>query len=171
MQKLNKKINIGILILAILAFIIIFFISKNQKIITTPSQQEVETPLLHKEGEQTNSPKYKTETSPLLNQGGVRGGNSNTEQIGSVTVLAGETTIHLQPNVIFYDALVRAKNAGNITFSGRTYTGLGFFVTDIGTLHSGNGKSLIYYINGKEASVGVSSYTLKDGDVIKWKLE
>ena len=91
----------------------------------------------------------------------------------SVTILAGDVTAHLRipPNTIFYDALIQAKNSGIITFSGNNYTGLGFFVTDIGTLRAGNGKNLLYYINGKEAIVGVSSYTLKDGDVIEWKLE
>lgn len=79
--------------------------------------------------------------------------------------------VKFTPNTTLYDALVQAKNTGAITFFGKNYPGLGFFVTDIGTLHSGNGKNLIYYINGKEATVGVSSYRLKDGDIIKWKLE
>jgi len=79
--------------------------------------------------------------------------------------------VQFTPNTFLYDALVREKDKGNIDFSGKNYPGLGFFVTDIGTLHSGNGKNLIYYINGKEATVGVSSYALKDGDVIEWKLE
>lgn len=91
----------------------------------------------------------------------------------SVTILAGKITTHLllPSKTLLYDALTQAKNTNNISFSGRNYPGLGFFVTDIGTLHAGNGKNLLYYINGKEATVGVSSYTLKDGDVIEWKLE
>ena len=79
--------------------------------------------------------------------------------------------VKFAPNVLLYDALVQEEKEGRIDFSGKMYPNLGFFVTDIGTLHSGNGKNLIYYINGKEATVGVSSYTLKDGDVIEWKLE
>lgn len=95
---------------------------------------------------------------------------TNTE---SITVLAGDTTAHLlvAPNTLFYDALVQEKNTGKIALSGKNYPGLGFFVTDIGSLHAGSGKSLLYYINGKEATVGVSSYTLKDGDIIEWKLK
>lgn len=91
----------------------------------------------------------------------------------SVTVSIGKETLNLSipSNTIFYDALLQAKNAGKIQFSGKNYTGLGFFITDIGSLHSGNGKNLLYYINGKEATVGVSSYTLKNGDIIEWKLE
>ena len=29
----------------------------------------------------------------------------------------------------------------------------------------------MYYINDKEASLGVSSYTVKEGDIIEWKLK
>ena len=96
--------------------------------------------------------------------------NKNTE---TVTILAGETMAQLlvAPNTFFYNALVQAKNQGQIAFNGKNYPGLGFFVTDIGTLHTGNKKNLLYYINGKEATVGVSSYTLKDGDIIEWKLK
>jgi hypothetical protein len=91
----------------------------------------------------------------------------------NVTVLFGEEKVNLSvsPNTIFYNALMEAKNAGKITFSGKNYPGLGFFVTDFGELHAGSGKDLLYYINSKEANVGVSSYVLKDGDVIEWKLE
>ena len=79
--------------------------------------------------------------------------------------------VKFAPNTLLYDALVQEEKEGRIDFSGKMYPNLGFFVTDIGTLHSGNGKNLIYYINGKEAAVGVSSYKLKDGDIIEWKLE
>ncbi len=68
-------------------------------------------------------------------------------------------------------ALIIAQGQQLTTFSGKEYPALGFFVSDIGDLHSGDGDYLIYYINGKEASVGVSSYELRDGDTIEWKLE
>ena len=91
----------------------------------------------------------------------------------SATILAGnkKTYLSFSSNALLYDVLVQEKNAGKIIFSGKNYPGLGFFVTDIDSLHSGNGKDLLYYINGKEASVGISTYILKDGDIIEWKLE
>ncbi len=91
----------------------------------------------------------------------------------SVTILAGKIKADLSvpADTFLYNALLQAKNAGTMEFSGKNYPGLGFFVTDIGTLHSGNGKNLLYYINGKEATVGVSSHKLKDGDIVEWKLE
>jgi hypothetical protein len=149
-KNYKKKLYIGISILIILIFSvfwIITFLGKNLITTTRPlsperSNGEQASPLLHKEGAQA-------------------------------TVSVGNTTIYLSftPNTVFYDALLREKNAGKITFSGRNYPGLGFFVTDIGTLHSGDGKNLLYYINGKEATVGVSLYKLKDGDIIEWKLK
>lgn len=94
----------------------------------------------------------------------------NTENI---TVIFGAESVHLlvPPDTPFYDDLVQAQNAGTIHFSGKNYDSLGFFVTDIGELHSGYNKNLIYYINGKEATVGVSTYKPKNGDIINWKLE
>ena len=70
-----------------------------------------------------------------------------------------------------YDVLLSANESGQIMFSGKNYPALGFFISDINSLHNGNGKYLFYYINGKEASVGVSSYFPEDGDVIEWKLK
>lgn len=97
----------------------------------------------------------------------------NTQNTQSATILAGDATYHLSfsPGTLLYDALVEGKNMGAISFIGKNYPSLGFFVTDIGPLHSGEGKDLLYYVNGKEATVGVSGYILKNGDVIEWKLE
>lgn len=90
----------------------------------------------------------------------------------SVALTAGDTNVELSPTagMTLYDALVEAKENGALSFSGKEYSGLGFFVSDIGTLHQTAGTNMIYYINSKEASVGVSAYILKDGDVIEWKL-
>lgn len=95
-----------------------------------------------------------------------------TETIG-VSVRAGSQKIHLLPvsGSSLYEVLLAAQKSGLIEFSGENYLGLGFFVTKIGSLQSGGGKYLFYYINGKEASVGVSSYILRDGDFVEWKLK
>lgn len=158
MRENQKKlyILISITILCVIFIFSLISIYRTEKkltnpIITTPSQQKVEP--------------------PLLNQGGVGSGNAVSEKASSVTVSAGDIKINLEPNQTFYNALIQAKDAGKIDFSGKNYIGLGFFVTDMGTLHAGSGKNLLYYINGKEAQVGVSLYTLKDGDIIEWKLE
>ncbi len=90
----------------------------------------------------------------------------------SITVVAGETKVGIPyvENETFYSTLVSAQKSGLVTFAGREYSGLGFFVSDIGDLHMTPGKNLLYYINGKEASVGVSTYIPKNGDVVEWRL-
>jgi hypothetical protein len=67
--------------------------------------------------------------------------------------------------------LTDVQKRGEITFSGKEYTGLGFFVTELGSLKEGDGKHLMYSINGKEASVGVSNYIPKTGDTVLWELK
>lgn len=91
----------------------------------------------------------------------------------SGTIVAGGKSIRFSArhNETLYDALMGVKASGSMDFDGKLYPGLGFFVTQVGTLSQGEGKNLMYFINGKEASVGVSSYTLKNGDVIEWKLQ
>ena len=169
-MKNPKKLYIETIILLFFCVVIFFVYTKEEKI-TTPSQVKTEAPLLDKEG----VPAGNLKKNPLASGTPPQQGREETipENTQSATVLAGEMNINLSflPNTIFYDALIQARDANKITFSGKNYPGLGFFVTDIGTLHAGSRKYLIYYINGKEATVGVSAYTLKKGDVIEWKLE
>ena len=114
-----------------------------------------------------------SQAKPVTKIETVKSSASQKENTEKIILLLGEETVNFSvtPNTTFHNALLYLKNNGKISFSGKNYPGLGFFVTDIGSLHAGNGKNLLYYINGKEASVGVSSYTLKDGDIIEWKLK
>jgi len=91
----------------------------------------------------------------------------------SITLTVDNTILSLDFNegTSLYEVLIEAKAKGKINFQGRKYSGLGFFVSDIGSLHQGAGKNLMYYINGEEATVGVSSYMPKDSDIISWELE
>ncbi len=88
-----------------------------------------------------------------------------------IRVGSENTAISVNLGGTLYDGMVHAREQGSLPFSGKLYPSLGFFVTDIGSLHSGNGKNLLYYVNGKDPSVGVSSYKLQMGDVVEWKLE
>lgn len=62
-----------------------------------------------------------------------------------------------------------SKNLVNI--KGENFSGLGFFVESINGIEAKNGNTWIYYINGKKATVGVSSYKLQKEDLIEWKYE
>jgi hypothetical protein len=85
---------------------------------------------------------------------------------------AGTTQISLPiTGESLLSALTDAQKRGETAFFGKEYSGLGFFVTEIGSLKQQDGKYLMYSINGKEASVGVSLYVPKNGDVIVWELK
>ncbi len=79
--------------------------------------------------------------------------------------------INFKTNDILYNVLVTEQKKGEISMSGKIYSGMGFFVDQIGDLKDGtNGKHLIFYVNSEQAPVGVSTYRLKNNDTIEWKL-
>lgn len=96
-----------------------------------------------------------------------------TDKIISASMQVGADVVQLKTKegTTLYEALVQAQSEGKVMFVGQNNPSLGFFITDIGLLHTGNGKYLLYYINGEQAAAGISAYILKDGDVIDWKLE
>lgn len=98
---------------------------------------------------------------------------NDSEIINQTQWVIGEViyTIPISENMTAYDAMVYAMQNNIFSFEGKKYPMLGFFVTKIGTLDGTQGKNLMYYINDKEAPVGVSAYTLQKGDIIKWKLK
>jgi hypothetical protein len=59
----------------------------------------------------------------------------------------------------------------NFSFIIKEYPSLGIFVDEINGVKGGNGKYWIYEVNDKEASVGISNYIIKDGDIISWELK
>jgi NAD(P)H-flavin reductase len=75
------------------------------------------------------------------------------------------------PGQTLYQILTSEVNKKNIPITGKEYSGLGFFITQIGPLQSGQGTYLVYYINGTQATEGISAYTPHPGDNIEWKLE
>lgn len=53
----------------------------------------------------------------------------------------------------------------------KTYSGIGDFVESIDGQKGDSGHFWSFYVNGKAATVGASSYVTKTGDVIEWKFE
>lgn len=91
----------------------------------------------------------------------------------SINILAGDINVHIsfKSGMSLYEVMKEAREKKQIDFKGRNYPGLGFFVTDVGSLHENNNQNLMYYINGQEAEVGISSYLPQDGDIISWELK
>ena len=97
---------------------------------------------------------------------------SQNATVDTITIKIGDHSVLLpvKTNTSLYDILLAGQKAGQIHFTGKNYSSMGFFISSIENLHEGDGKYLIYYVNGVEASVGISSYIPKINDVIEWKI-
>lgn len=69
--------------------------------------------------------------------------------------------------------LMEAAKLQGFSFSGREFTGMGFFVEEINGKKQNPRQNMywIYSINGKKAEVGVSNYIIQPNDVISWDYE
>lgn len=167
MRKKQKRKIIAGVIFTILCGVLVFGLvinpkTKGEELTKFPQEQPVETK------------KIITTTAAV-----VEGSAKQSTSITSTSVskqaifkVAGEEFI-IQTSEYYtvYDAMNSLRAQGKITFEGKEYPGLGFFVTQINSLKAGDGKNLMYYINGEEASAGVSTYVFKEGDNIEWKLK
>lgn len=106
--------------------------------------------------QELNSATIKQLTNPLTIR--VDGKDYYTEFTSSTTV---------------YDLMNQLEAKNKISFSGKEYAGMGFFVDEINGVKNDNlaGKYWIYYINGESAQVGISNYVIKPNDLIEWKYE
>ncbi len=78
----------------------------------------------------------------------------------------------VKPGSSVYDLMNLLSVENKINFSGKDYSGLGFFVEEInGLKNNPTGANWLYYINGQPAPVGVSYYKIKSDDIIEWKYE
>lgn len=97
---------------------------------------------------------------------------SDTQKI-TVTLKLPETSYQLQipENSSAYDLLEIAKVQKGFSFTAKSFPVMGYLVDSINGIKGGDqvGYYWIYFVNDKEAIVGVSNYKLKDGDVVEWK--
>ncbi|MGH7249731.1 MAG: DUF4430 domain-containing protein [Minisyncoccia bacterium] len=70
-----------------------------------------------------------------------------------------------------YDFMSMLRNEGKINFIEKSYSGMGMFIVSINGIKGGADRSWIYYVNDKEAGIGVSNYKINPGDVVSWKYE
>jgi hypothetical protein len=90
-----------------------------------------------------------------------------------LTVLDKNYELEVKENSSVFDAMkeLETKNDGDFSFKYNEYPSMGIFVYEINGMKETRGSYWLYYVNDKEASVGVSSYILKEGDSILWKQE
>lgn len=91
----------------------------------------------------------------------------------TINLIAGDLDIKLEFTLgqTLYEIFTSEKNKNLVNIKAREYTGIGFFIEEIGSVKQGNGKYVMYSINGVEASVGVSAYKPKINDVILFELK
>ena len=159
----NKKSVYALIVVLIFLIYIVFsnlsFIGK-YKIKTDTSIPQTEkqvTPKLNIELNQANPPVVIEE-----------------KQIeATLNVLDKTYKTNVKEGATVYDSMnnIQSVKENNFSFSGKEYSGLGYFVDEINGIKGIPGKYWIYYINNKEASVSISKYILKSGDIISWKQE
>lgn len=68
-------------------------------------------------------------------------------------------------------AMQGLASSGTLSFSGREFPSLGFFVESIDGVSNAGGKYWILYHNGAQSQIGASNATISPGDVIEWRYE
>jgi len=100
--------------------------------------------------------------------------NINTIKV-SLFVADKKYETNIKENSSVFEAMEKMQKesaSGNIfNFKYTNNASLGNFITEINGEYGTPGKYWIYYVNDKKASVGVSNYILKEGDIIKWSQE
>lgn len=103
------------------------------------------------------------------------GNEEKPKQTIQVWLAAGETRVSLDvpEGSTAYDLMKIAQAKGLISFDGREFAGLGFFVEEINGARQDFTKNMtwIYYLNGDKAKVGISNTIIKQNDIIEWKYE
>lgn len=154
---LNKKINNKISVLALLFLLVVFF-----SIFILKEVSNIEYFI---------QPVTYVEESEVVN---IRNNidDKKLENFVILDVLDQSYQIQIKEGDTVYNAMQSLDDINkSFSFGGKKYIGLGFFVNTINGIKGSSGLYWIYYVNGEEASVGVSKYILKSGDIITWNQE
>ena len=157
MNKNQKKVFLVSLILILILIGVFCFLNKS-KVEPQIESKTLSQSVLQKENL----------SNPTLN----KEENTNNTEV-TLNVLDKTYKINIKSEGTVYDAMNSIKNVkeNNFSFIAKEYPGLGIFIDEISGVRGTPDKYWIYYVNSKEASIGVSNYVLKSGDIINWKQE
>jgi len=157
MKQNNKKNIIWVLLLIVITFCVYLLFSNDKKVeIPAEIQTDSELPIT------TQIKSVFIKESPL---------NENIKNVSTILqVIDKSYSVKTEEGVSVYDVMKDAENDG-FSFEGKEYPSMGFFVEKINGIKNGEKGYWIYYVNGIKASVGISNYIIKDGDIISWKFE
>ena len=91
-----------------------------------------------------------------------------------VTIVINGTSypVYVPAGATVIDAMnTLASTTDTFTFTGRDYSGLGFFVEAIDGKQGADGSGWFLYVNGKSSDTGASQTALKAGDTVEWRYE
>lgn len=152
----SKKIIIYIFLIITLGLFLTFLLTSNNK--TEDIVSNNETPNVQKE----NTKELKSVPIEKVVEKGL-------QTILEVNGTKYEGEVNKEISV--YDFMNQLRNESKITFKEKTYSGIGKFIEEINGVKSDGDNYWIYYVNGVEASIGVSNYKINPGDVVSWKYE
>lgn len=144
---MKKKIILVLVLCVVL--VSVFYFKKDEKEVVVIPQQVVESEVK----EEMVSREIKT--VPMV----------------SLEVLGEKYRGEIKEGDTVYLIMKRLEEKDNFSFNYKEYPSMGVFVDEINEIKGEPGKYWIYYVNGVEASVSVSKYILKEGDIISWKQE
>ena len=145
---MNKK-NIKILIIVITFFALIFIYSQIE--VKPLSRKKEEVKIINKEIIETNTTKV------------------------YLKILDKKYETEIKEGSTAFEVMQKIQSENNkdnpLIFKYKEYNGLGIFINEINGLKGGGDGNWLYFVNEKEANVGVSNYKIKNGDIISWKYE
>lgn len=165
-----KKQRVVILIGLFLLFVISIFVFANRK-----KEIQIIVPIEQNYIEEKVSPEFiikdqkKDKLDIILDQG-------KSENIRlTLKVFDENYNFETKKDSTVFDAMSSLEkditNTNPFSFKYKDNINMGSFITEINGVKGSPGKYWIYYVNDKLASVGVSKYILKEGDIISWKNE
>lgn len=167
MKKINKNKIIGVSILTTAFFALVFVLTP--KNIYTPAKNI----LVASSSTSSKIPQKNVPNNfPQEKQSNVAQTSSNSyEHNATLKINDSVYILGFNSNESLFDSMQHQKDSEKITFESKNYSGIGQFIYSINGIKSDGSNYWIYYINGNEAQIGVSSYKLKDNDQIEWKFE
>ena len=174
MKKNRKKIIIVILLFSLYVISVFSYLSLSKKVTKEEIKTNVNSVIVANNISDTKIKIQKTlEIKPVVNQA-ASDVNINKIKI-SLEVLDKTYTTEVKDGSSIFDAMNRLEEEnlkdGTFSFKYTEHLGLGAFVYEINGIKGTPGKYWIYYVNNTKASIGISNYVLKMGDIISWKQE
>ncbi len=150
-------------------------VSKISNPTSTPNiniqQEDIKPAVL--ENKKTNKPvDKKTESPPPTTTTSATLEKQKPETVPITIVIENKDyKTAVKPSSSAYEAMSSLREFGQISFSTKNFSGLGYFVEEINGLKNSPSTGFYWtlYINNQEAKVGVSNYFIKANDIITWK--